>query len=117
MLAVAGDDGDLLTVLPQGIELVLEGRLDLLARNVGQLRLCDQRLGLGPDELLLKDNDARRVGVLVLELGDLISDLLLAWELSAWWSDSAGSAGEFSRSRLGCTEASMLRMLLMVTRY
>lgn len=35
VLAVAGDDGDLLAVLAERIELVLEGGLDLLAGDVG----------------------------------------------------------------------------------
>jgi hypothetical protein len=78
VLAVAGDDGDLLAVLAESVELVLEGSLDLLAGDVGELRFGDQRLGLGADELLLKNDDARRLRVLVLELSDLVGDLLLA---------------------------------------
>lgn len=78
MLAVAGDDSDLLAVLAEGIELVLECGLDLLTGDVGQLGLGDQGLGFGTDELLLQDDDARGVGILVLELGDLVGDLLLA---------------------------------------
>ena len=41
VLAVASDDGDLLTVLAERIELVLECCLDLLAGDVGQLGLGD----------------------------------------------------------------------------
>lgn len=79
VLSVSGDDGDLLAVLAEGIELVLECGLDLLAGDVGQLGLGDQGLGFGTDELLLQNDDAGGVGVLVLELGDLVGDLLLAY--------------------------------------
>ena len=79
MLAVAGDDGQLLAVLADGVELVVEAGLELLARDVGQLRLGHERLGLGPHQLLLQHHDARRVGLLVLELRDLVRDLLLTW--------------------------------------
>lgn len=78
VLSVSGDDGDLLTVLAQSIKLVCVGGLDLFASDVGQLGLSDERLGLGSDELLFEDNDLGRVGLLVLELGDLVRDLLLA---------------------------------------
>jgi hypothetical protein len=78
VLAVAGDDGDLLAVLAEGIELVLECGLDLLTGDVGQLGLGNQGLSFGTDKLLLQDDDAGRVGILVLELGDLVGDLLLA---------------------------------------
>jgi hypothetical protein len=79
VLAVAGDDGDLLAVLPQGVELVGVGGLDLLAGDVGELGLSDERLGLGADELLLENDDLGGVRLLVLELSDLIRNLLLAW--------------------------------------
>lgn len=78
VLSIAGDNGDLLAVLAERIKLVLEGSLDLFAGDVGQLSLGDEGLGLGTDKLLLQHDDARRVGVLVLELGNLIGDLLLA---------------------------------------
>lgn len=78
VLAIAGDDGDLFAVLAQCVELVLEGGLDLLAGDVGELRFGDQGLGFGADKLLLKDDNARRLRILVLELGDLVGDLLLA---------------------------------------
>ncbi len=76
MLAEAGNDGHLLGVLAHGIKLVGKGSLQLLARDVRQLRLGDKRLGLGAHQLLLQHDDARRVGLLVFELGDLIRDLL-----------------------------------------
>src|SRR3569833_30068 len=79
VLAVAGDNGHLLAVLAERVELVRVGRLDLLARNVGQLGLGHQRLGLGPYELLLENHYLRRVGLLVHELGDVIRYLLFAW--------------------------------------
>lgn len=80
VLAVAGDDGHLLAVLAEGVELVSESSLQLLAGDVGELGLSDEGLGLGADELLLENDDLGAVGLLVLELGDLVGDLLLAWE-------------------------------------
>ena len=79
MLSVAGNDGHLLAVLAEGIELVSERGLQLLTGDVRELSLGDEGLGFGADELLLEDDDAGRVGLLVLELGDLVGDLLLAW--------------------------------------
>jgi hypothetical protein len=78
VLAEAGDDSKLLAVLTEGIELVGEGSLQLLTGDVGELGLGDERLSLGTDELLLKDDNLGAVGLLVLELGDLVGDLLLA---------------------------------------
>lgn len=78
MLAEASDDSELLAVLAEGVELVGEGSLQLLTGDVAELSLSDKRLGLGADELLLKDDDLRAVWLLVLELGDLVGDLLLA---------------------------------------
>ena len=78
MLAEAGDDGNLLAVLAEGVELVLEGGLDFFARDVGELGFGDEGLGFGADEFLLEDDDARGLRVLVLQLGDLVGDLLLA---------------------------------------
>ena len=46
--------------------------------NVRQLRLSDQILRLRPDKLLLEHGNLRALGLLVLELGDLVHDLLLA---------------------------------------
>lgn len=66
MLAIAGNDGNLLTVLTQGIKLVGVCGLDLFAGNVGQLGFGDERLGFGADELLFEDDDLRGVGLLVL---------------------------------------------------
>jgi hypothetical protein len=124
VLAVAGDDGDLLAVLAQGIELVRVGGLDLLARDVGELGFGDEGLGLGADELLLEDDNLGGVGFFVLELGDLVRDLLLAWSECQHGGHGVWSWYPFlllpeahSRSRLGCTEASMFRMLFTVTRY
>lgn len=78
MLAVASNDGHFLGVLAQSVELVVEGSLELLPGNVGQLRLSDEGFGLCAHKLLLKDNDSGRVGLLVLELRDLVGNLLLA---------------------------------------
>ena len=80
VLAVAGDDGHLLAVLAERIELVGEGSLQLLTSDVGKLGLGDERLGLGTDKLLLKDDNLGAVGLLVLELSNLVGDLLLACE-------------------------------------
>jgi hypothetical protein len=116
MLAVASNDGQLLAVLTQGIELVRESRLELLAGDVGELRFGDQGLSLSADELLLEHNNLGRVWLLVLQLCDLVGDLLLAYALFSMWEVRSGALG-YTRSRLGCTDASMLRMLLIVTRY
>lgn len=62
----------------ESVELVTEGSLELLAGDVGKLSLCDEGLGLCTDKLLLENDNSRRVWLLVLELGDLIGDLLLA---------------------------------------
>lgn len=78
VLSVSSDNGKLLAVLTESVELVGEGRLELLAGDVAQLSLSDKRLSLGTDELLLEDHDAGAVGLLVLELRNLIGDLLLA---------------------------------------
>lgn len=87
VLAVAGNDSDLLAVLSESVELVLEGALELLTGDVGQLSLGDEGLGLSTDQFLLENDNARRVGVLVLELGDLVGDLLLACgRVSTQWS-------------------------------
>lgn len=78
MLAEASDDGELLRVLTESVELVGESSLQLLTSNVGQLGLSNQRLGLGSNELLLENDNLGAVGLLVLELSNLVGDLLLA---------------------------------------
>lgn len=78
MLAVAGNNGKLFAVFPHGIELICKGCLELLTGNVGQLSLGDQGLGLGTDKLLLENNNLGRIGLLVLQLGNLVRDLLLS---------------------------------------
>jgi hypothetical protein len=78
MGAVAGDNGELLAVLTHGVELVGEGSLELLTSDVAELSFGDQRLGFSADEFLLENDDAGRVWFLVLKLGDLVGDLLLA---------------------------------------
>jgi hypothetical protein len=114
VLSIAGDDGQLLAVLAHGIELVGESCLELLTCDVRQLGFGDKRLGLRADKLLLENDDLGGVGLLVLQLRDLVGDLLLAC-MTVSLVRTARVAN--SRSRLGCTEASMLRMLLIVTRY
>ena len=78
VFAEAGNDGELLAVLAQGIELVGESCLELLARDVRELRLGDERFGFGTNELLFEDDDLRAVRFLVFELGNLVGDLLFA---------------------------------------
>ena len=116
VLAESSNDGKLLRVLTESIELVVKGSLELLTGDVGKLGLCDKRFGLGTDELLLKNNDPWAVWLLVLELSDLVGDLLLALGENQYCISRSFRKCDL-RSLLGWTEASMLRMLLMVTRY
>lgn len=78
MLSVSGNNGKLLAVLTESIKLVGERSLELLAGDVGKLSFSNERLGFGTHKLLLKNDNARAVRLLVLELGDLVGDLLLA---------------------------------------
>ena len=78
MFAVASDDGKLFTVLTKGIELVGEGGFELLASDVGQLRFGDKRFSFSANKLLLQNHNARAVGLLVLQLRNLVRNLLLA---------------------------------------
>lgn len=57
VLAVASNDGQLLAVLAESIELVGESRLQLLASDVGELSFSDKRLSLSADKLLLENDD------------------------------------------------------------
>lgn len=82
VLAIAGNEGNLLTVLTESIELVLECSLELLTGDVRQLSFRYEGLCLCTNQFLLENNNARRVGVLVLELGNLVGDLLLACTVS-----------------------------------
>ena len=65
-------------MLTKSIELVGERSLELFTRDIGKLSLCDERLGFGTDELLLEDNNAGAVRLLVFELSNLVGNLLLA---------------------------------------
>ena len=103
VLAVAGNDSNLFAVLTEGIKLVGVGSLDLLTSDVRELGLGDQRLCLGTDELLLKDNNLGRVGLLVLELGNLVGDLLLAWILVLALAASGSGADLGGERRLTVT--------------
>lgn len=78
VLAVPGDDGEFLAVLAQGIELVGEGSFQFFTCDIAELGLSNQGLGFGADQFLFEDDDAGAVRLLVLELGDLVGDLLLA---------------------------------------
>ena len=81
VLSVAGDDGQLLAMFAHCIKLIIESCLEFLTRNVRKLGLGDQRLSLSADKFLLKDNNLRRVGLLVLELRNLVGDLLFACDI------------------------------------
>jgi hypothetical protein len=59
MLSITGNDSNLFAVLPEGIELVCESGLELLAGDVGQLGFGDERFCLSADELLFEDNNLR----------------------------------------------------------
>jgi hypothetical protein len=78
VFSVTGDNGNFFTVLADRVELVVECGLQFFAGDVGQLGFRDQGLGLCSDEFLLQDHNTRAVGLLVLELSDLVGDLLLA---------------------------------------
>ena len=79
VLSVAGNDGELLAVFAHGIELICESCLELLTGDVGELGFGDKRLGLSTYELLFENNNLGGVGLLVLQLSDLVGDLLLAY--------------------------------------
>lgn len=78
MLSEASNDGELLAVFLESIELVGESRLQLLTSDIGKLSLCDKGLGFSTNKLLLKNDNAGAVGLLILQLRNLIGDLLLA---------------------------------------
>jgi len=48
---------------------------ELLAGDVGQLSLGDERLGFGADEFLLESDELRGLWLLVLQLLDFVLDL------------------------------------------
>lgn len=78
VLAVSCNDCKLLAVLAESVELVGECSPQLLTCDVAELGFSDKGLSLSTNKLLLEDNDLWAVWLLVLELSDLISDLLLA---------------------------------------
>ena len=78
VLAEPRDDRQLLAVLAQRVELVVEGCLELLARDVGQLCFRHERLGFGAHKFLLQDDNLGRLRFLVLELSDLVGNFLFA---------------------------------------
>ena len=55
MLAVAGNNGQLLAVFAHGIELVSESGLELLAGDVGELSFGNERLSLSTNKFLLEN--------------------------------------------------------------
>jgi hypothetical protein len=56
-----------------GVDVV--GFFELLAGDVGQLGLGDERLGFGADEFLLEGDELGGFGLFVLQLLDLVLDL------------------------------------------
>jgi hypothetical protein len=78
VLSVTGNDSNLLTVLLEGVELVLKGGLQLLTGNVGKLGLSNKGFGFSADKFLLEDDNLWGVWLLVLKLSNLVGDLLLA---------------------------------------
>jgi hypothetical protein len=56
-----------------GVDVV--SLLELLASDVGQLSLSNERLGFSADELLLESDELGGLGLLVLQLLDLVLDL------------------------------------------
>ena len=83
VLAEASNDGKLLAVLLKSVELISESCLKLLTGNVGKLGLCNKGFCLSTDKLLLENNDTRAVRLLVLKLGNLVGDFLLACKTSS----------------------------------
>lgn len=80
MLSKPSNDGKLLTVLTEGIELIGESSLELLTGDIRELSLGDQRLSLGADKFLLENHNLRAVWFLVFELGDFVGDFLFPCE-------------------------------------
>lgn len=79
MLSVPSNHCHLLGVFTHGIELVGECSLDLLASDVRELSFGNQRFSFGSHKFLFKNHDFGRIGVLVLELRNLVCDFLLAY--------------------------------------
>jgi len=59
MFSVSSDNGKLLAMLTESIELVGKGSLELLASDVGQLSFGDKGFGFSADKLLLKDEEVK----------------------------------------------------------
>ena len=78
MLPISRDDGKLLTMFTESVELVGKRSLQLFTGDVGQLSFCDERFGFSTDKFLFEHNDTRAVGFLVLKLSNLIGNLLLS---------------------------------------
>ena len=78
-LARLGREEDLLLgALDDGCGVDVVGFLELLARDVCELGLGDERLGFGADEFLLEGDELGRFGFLVFELLDLVLDLWMS---------------------------------------
>ena len=78
MLSEPSNDCEFLRMLSKGIKLVGKGSLELFTSDVGELSLGNQGFCFSANKLLLKNNDAGAVGLLVFKLRDLVGDLLLA---------------------------------------
>jgi hypothetical protein len=72
---VLGQQDLLLGALDDSGGVKVVGLLELLAGDVGELSLGDERLGLCADKLLLEGDNLDRAGLLVLELLDLVGNL------------------------------------------
>lgn len=81
MLSVACDNGEFLTVLLQGVELVSVCCLELLSGDVGKLGFCNKGFGFGADKFLFEDDDLRGVWFLVFEVSDLVGDSSFALDV------------------------------------
>lgn len=76
VLSEPGDNGNLLAVLAQGVELVRVCSFYLLTGDIRQLCFGDEGFGFGADKLLFENDDLGRVRLLVFQLGNLVGDLL-----------------------------------------
>ena len=78
----------------KSVKLVGVGGLDLFASNIGQLSLRNKRLSFSSDKLLLEDSETWRVWVFVLKMGNLVSDLLFPYRVTALVPENANPSGE-----------------------
>ena len=89
MFSISSNDGELLAMLTESIELVGESCLKFLAGDVGELGFSNERFGFGTDQFLFEDDDAWAIWFFVFELGDLIGDFLLAFTVNVSFEESS----------------------------